>query len=88
MTTPATHALRYRIWAYAAPREWNVTNAEIAEALGESVHRVKRVTTSAGWAQRLRAARTGGGHEGLFGTKVASDYAAAAIRQQLQELPE
>jgi hypothetical protein len=73
MTTPATHALRFRIWRYCQPLEWNVTNAEIAEALGEGVHRVRMVTTSAGWAQRLRAARTGGGH-GMFGTRVASSF--------------
>lgn len=29
-TTAKTHALRYRIWAYCQPREWDCTTHEIA----------------------------------------------------------
>ena len=34
--SPRTQALRYRIWAYANPRGWDVTMQDIADALGET----------------------------------------------------
>jgi hypothetical protein len=49
-------ALRFRIWQFAAPREWDVTVKEIAEALDEPWLRVRNVIHSSGWTNRLRGA--------------------------------
>jgi hypothetical protein len=49
-----THALRFRIWQYCQLREWNVTNAEIAEGIGEEVNRVRATIQHAGWSGRIR----------------------------------
>jgi len=67
MTHPRTEALAYRIWAYAAPREWNVTGKDIAEALGLPFGAVGMVLQAKGWHNRTRAGSalgalgTGGG---------------------------
>jgi predicted transcriptional regulator len=55
-TSPKAHALLYRIWAFAKEREWNVTVTEIAEALGESWQRVRKVMQDADWLNRVRKA--------------------------------
>lgn len=57
MISPRTMALRYRIWAYAAPKGWDVTTADIAEALGESRACIRRILVDAGWLERTRATR-------------------------------
>ena len=57
MISPRTMALRYRIWAYAAPKGWDVTTADIAESLGESNARIRRALMDAGWLERTRATR-------------------------------
>lgn len=65
MISPASHALRYRIWAYANPRGWDCTNAEIADALGVGVMSVRATVAAAGWSQRLRVTQKDdfrGGH--------------------------
>lgn len=59
MTSPATLAIRFRIWQFAAPREWDVTCNEIAEALGISGRRVGAILKAAGWINRVRAAEHG-----------------------------
>jgi hypothetical protein len=50
-----SEALAFRIWQYAAPREWNVTLSEIADHLGESLERVRGVVVTRGWFGRIRA---------------------------------
>jgi hypothetical protein len=54
MTDPRSQALAYRIWGYADPREWDVTLAEVADALGEPVPAVRAVIVSRQWANRMR----------------------------------
>lgn len=49
-----TAALRFRIWQYAAPREWDVTCTEIAEALGESTGRIGQAMRYGNWHSRIR----------------------------------
>jgi hypothetical protein len=56
MTDPRSQALADRIWAYAQPREWDVTIAEVAEALGEPMPAVRAVSAKRGWSQRMRRA--------------------------------
>lgn len=58
-TSPKTLALRYRIWAFAQPKEWDVTCNEIGEAVGESGRRIGSVLQAAGWISRVRAAEYG-----------------------------
>lgn len=83
--TPSTAALRFRIWQYASPRGWDVTTVEIAEALGESVRRVCKVTSDAGWGSRVRSSwltnfELGAG-SGSFcaGRHVAADLVSGRI---------
>ena len=66
--TVKTAVLRFRIWQYASPREWNVTIAEIAEALGESPHRVGVCVQQAGWSARIRATSRDSFGDGVPGT--------------------
>lgn len=54
MTTPKTHALRYRIWAYCQPREWDCTTHEIADGIGEIEATVRQTIATARWGGRLR----------------------------------
>lgn len=53
--SPKTEALAYRIWGVARQHEWNCTLIEIADALGESVHRVSTTAMLKGWLGRFRA---------------------------------
>ncbi len=53
-TSPQMQALRFRIWHYAAPREWDVTIGDIAEALDEPKMRVRNAVLHAGWMSRIR----------------------------------
>jgi len=55
MTHPRTEALAYRIWAYATPREWNVTGKDIAEALGVTYQLVAAILQVKGWVNRTRS---------------------------------
>ena len=47
-------ALRFRIWQFCQPREWDVTSKEIAEALEISWPRVVLALRNAGWTRRVR----------------------------------
>ena len=47
-------ALRFRIWQFCQPREWNVTIADIADELAEPAGRVRMVLRHAGWSSRVR----------------------------------
>lgn len=51
---PAVMALRFRIWALATPKGWNMTIAEVAEALGENPRRIAGIVRYAGWLPRFR----------------------------------
>jgi len=51
--TPHMEALAYRIWAYANPRDWNCSYAEIADGTGISGGMVSRVISDKGWAGRV-----------------------------------
>jgi hypothetical protein len=52
--SPRSEALAYRIWAFASPRGWDCTSADIAEALGSTPHTVGAVCAFKGWSHRLR----------------------------------
>ena len=51
--TPHMEALAYRIWAYANPREWDCSYAEIADGTGIGYDLVARVISDKGWAGRV-----------------------------------
>lgn len=55
---PKTETLKYRIWAYASPRGWDVTLREIADALDEPMGRVRRTMAIARWSDRVRVMRS------------------------------
>ena len=77
---PKTHALRYRIWAYAAPRGWDVTTAEVADALGVSTGTVGQVIRGTNWAERFRGSLAEQGMRDWQGSIVAaSRYIAADV---------
>ncbi len=59
--TPRTMALAYRIWAYATPREWDVSVKEVAEALGVSWQHVNLICAKRGWNARMRKDTTDAG---------------------------
>lgn len=48
-------ALRFRIWQFCQPREWDVTIQDIAAALEEPLQRVNATVRYAGWDNRIRA---------------------------------
>lgn len=51
--TPHMEALAYRIWAYANPREWDCSYAEIADGTGISVGMVNHVIMKKNWTGRV-----------------------------------
>jgi hypothetical protein len=80
--TPRREALAFRIWQFASAREWNVTSAEIAEALGESTDKVRAVAAARGWAQRMRSltsADPGKSKGWQHGNEMAAHYIAADL---------
>lgn len=52
--TPKTAALAYRIWAYANPRGWDCTMAEVADHIGVSPQTVGRIAQVKHWSSRFR----------------------------------
>ena len=56
--TPRTEAIAYRVWAYAAPRGWNVTIVEVAEEIGVEWQSVRSVMVHKKWIGRLRNGST------------------------------
>lgn len=91
MTTPAIHALRYRIHGYAAPRGWDCTVTEIADALGEPMPRVRNACIKAGWTERLRGVRQPDGRDDVpsaVSTRFAANAIAAAYRAQMMGVEE
>lgn len=59
--TPHMEALAYRIWAYANPREWDCSYAEIADGTGVTVNQIHNVIVQKGW---------GGRGPGKYGTQL------------------
>ena len=56
--TPYTMALKFRIWAYAAPKGWSVTVSEVADEFGVTRQHVINLARQAGWSQRFRVEST------------------------------
>jgi hypothetical protein len=46
-------ALAFRIWAYANPRDWNCSYAEIADETGISHDMVGKTIACKGWSGRV-----------------------------------
>ena len=78
-------ALAFRIWQYASAREWDVLASEVAEALGESTHRVAKVCAVRGWSKRMRVTMDdrGVGGSGIgstsFGLRLAREIVAGRV---------
>jgi len=81
-------ALAFRIWQYASAREWNVTLADIADGIGESVERCRSTVVHRGWFQRIRSMsanpvengfRAGANTTVYSGVLVASRHIAADL---------
>lgn len=67
---PHIAACAYRIWCFANPQGWNVTAAEIAEALGLSTTKVRNICNMKGWNERM----PGVAHEGWYrGPRLGMD---------------
>lgn len=86
MTTPAQHALRYRIHGYASPRGWDCTIPEIAEALGEPMPRVRNAIIAAKWNERVRVVGDKDGPTAYgsgMGNRRDADIIAAEFRAKM-----
>ena len=84
--TPKTMATRYRIWAYASAREWNVTIADIADGLDMNRNTVRTIINNVpGWSQRIRSASSGDHNtarwlnDGGLASSTAQDVASGRI---------
>lgn len=55
---PKQKALAFRIWAYAKPRGWNCTIAEIADALDVAIQPVINALRYEGWMPRIPKTQT------------------------------
>lgn len=85
MTSPRTHALRFRIWAHCEPLGWDVTIAEVARAIEEPISAVVSAAQSAGWASRFRAAPKRAPMSGYTwnANHIAADVVAGRINMEL-----
>lgn len=79
--TIKTHALRFRIWQYAAPRGWDVTFSEVADAVGSKPNIVGIVARQAGWVDRFRA--NPNDITGIAHASGASGYYAKHLADQI-----
>jgi len=52
--TPRMMTQAYRIYAYCAPNEWNVTIQDIADATGYANNLIGRILRAKGWQTRIR----------------------------------
>ena len=68
-------ALRFRIWQFCQPREWDVTIKEIAEALDVHWVSIRNVMMKAGWAHRVRVlpSRDGRDFNPTTGGQIAAE---------------
>lgn len=69
--TPHMEALAYRIWAYATPREWDCSYAEIADGTGISYGMVAHVTFRKRWTHRVPQ----GGGDSILASARRAKYA-------------
>lgn len=69
----ATETTAFRIWQYAAPREWNCPLSEVAEALHLPLGTARNVVRYKGWHNRFAAAERAGR------TQLAATEARAAL---------
>lgn len=76
---PKIAALRYRIWAYASPRGWDVTLAELSEHLGESSPRVSATIQHAKWTGRIRRTEHDSVGDGVPGSRNYAHHLASEI---------
>lgn len=60
MLKPKSEALAFRIWAYAKPREWNVTAKELSEALNVTTNAIGAILRAKKWNHRIRITKTDG----------------------------
>lgn len=74
--SPKVMALRFRIWAYCAPRGWDVAIPELAEVTGRSVGAVASVLQAAGWLNRVRRVGVARGIDGYFSEHDRAHVAA------------
>lgn len=70
---PKTEALAFRIWAYANRNGWNCTMVEIAEALDESLARVRAIVANKKWTHRLRVCGNPIGHRIGRGDRLVAE---------------
>ena len=62
----ATATLAFRVWAAAEAIGWNITIADLAEQMGESVDRVRRIVQLRGWRTKFRSAQTDSPHAAMI----------------------
>jgi hypothetical protein len=72
VTSPHQHALRFRIWQYASPRGWDVTNVDIAAALDEPVQVIRGTVQAAGWNTHVRTTQLADFRVGKDGGQFAA----------------
>lgn len=82
--TIRNQALAYRNWAYATPREWNVSVIDIAEHLSTdddqvTQQRATNICRSKGWLPRLRSVGLGDS----FGKPASNQYAGRHLAREL-----
>lgn len=71
MRNPRANYIAYRIWAYATPREWNVTIYEISDEIDENWRTICNICIHKGWLGRLRQVSA---HNGVHYTKLYSSW--------------
>jgi hypothetical protein len=79
--TPRAQALAFRIWQYAEPKGWDVSESDISGALGEPAARIRAVIGHKGWGERLRkgvAYASAPTHLASWGQEVVAQYARIA----------
>jgi hypothetical protein len=74
-----TEALAYRIWGYATPLGWNCTSAEVADSLGETPARIRRVSQLKKWTSRFRVPVSYAEHESF---RAGGNYLATEVGGQ------
>lgn len=73
--TPHMEALAYRIWAYANPRGWKCSYAEIVDGTGIGYGMVANVISKKGWEGRVpRGWSTNSDRSAAYATKHSKGY--------------
>lgn len=74
-----SNALAFQIWRVASPIGWNMTIAEVAEAISRQPASVANVARARGWLNRFRAGavdRSGPGRMGSTTPRALDDFFA------------